>query len=154
MSSIEKIRVYLNEHGSGKATDIARSLGCPRREVNSILYYNKDLFNKNQFNQWELIDVIDNLPGHAVQEALVKEYRPERSIFVKNIDLVERITELLKKHSSLSVRTIADHLAEPRSEVTRRLHSFQGFYPDYTDGCKTAENSKSLFATRRLIRGL
>lgn len=29
-----------------------------------------------------------------------------------------------------------------------------GFYPDYTDGCKTAENSKSFLATRRLIRGL
>ena len=29
-----------------------------------------------------------------------------------------------------------------------------GFYPDYTDVSKTAENSKSLFATRRLIRGL
>ena len=134
MSSIEKIRVYLNEHGSGKATDIARSLGCPRKAVNSTLYYNKDVFKKNLFNQWELIDTTDNLPGQAVQEGLVKEYRPERSIFVENIDLVERITELLKKHSSLSVRTIADHLDEQRSIVTRRLHSFQSIFE------KTADN--------------
>jgi len=35
-----------------------------------------------------------------------------------------------------------------------REDNTKGFYPDYTDGCKTAENSKSLLATRRLIRGL
>lgn len=139
MPSIEKIRAYLNEHGSGKATDIALSLGCSRGAVNSILYYNKDIFNKNLFNEWELVVITENLHGHAVQEVLVKEYGPERSIFVKNIDLVERITELLKKHSSLSVRTIADHLGEPRSEITRRLHSFQSIFERTDDNVWSAK---------------
>jgi CRP-like cAMP-binding protein len=41
---------------------------------------------------------------------------------------------------------------QPRSATIKSLEN--GFYPDFTDGYKTPENSKSLLATRRRIRGL
>jgi superfamily I DNA/RNA helicase len=128
VATLEKIRDYLSEHSSAKVKDIATSLGCTRKSVNSILYYNSAIFNKNTTNQWTLENTTDNLPVRKAQEVFDPEPLPENTIIIENIDLVERTKDLLKQHVLLKVRDIAEQLDEPRAMVTRTLHSFQNVF--------------------------
>lgn len=133
MTNITKIIEYLTDHPLTKAKDIARSLGATRKTVNSILYHNTDKFYKNEANCWCLEESSYGKAKDALPEIRIPQYQPENTVIVEDIDLVERIKELLKEQALLKVRDIAEQLDESRSLVSRTLHSFQAIFEKNDD---------------------
>jgi len=133
VATIEKIRGFLSECSSARVKDIATSLGCTRKSVNTILYSNADLFHKNPANQWALEEATDTETAFSVREVLTPEHQSGSTIVVENIDLVERIKDLLKQHFFLKVRDIGEKLDEPRTLVSRTLHSYENVFEKADD---------------------
>jgi superfamily I DNA/RNA helicase len=128
MANLDKIKQYLSKHPFSKAKEIARSMGYTRKAVNSILYYNSDIFQKNEANCWDLEAAAKSISANLPPEVSFPKHQVENTIVVEDIDLVERIKELLKKHTSLKTRDVAEQLDESRSLVNRTLHSFQAIF--------------------------
>ena len=133
MTNITKIIEYLTDNPFTKAKDIARSMETTRKTVNSILYHNTDKFYKNEANCWYLEESSYGKAKDALPEIRIPQYQPENTVIVEDIDLVERIKDLLKKQTLLKVRDIAEQLDESRSLVSRTLHSFQAIFEKNDD---------------------
>lgn len=128
MVTLEKIRDYLLENTSAKVKDIAKNLGCTRKAVNSILYYNSTVFIKDLANKWSLKKNTENLLFNQEDEVKPAVHEPENTIIIDDIDIVERIKDVLKQYDHLKVRDIAEQLEESRIIIARTLNSFQGVF--------------------------
>lgn len=133
LADITKIIEYLSEHPLMKAKDIARKMGTSRKAVNSVLYHNTDKFHKDETNCWYVEGSLDGRSKNTTTEIRISQYQLENTVIVEDIDLVERIKELLKKQTLLKVRDIAEQLDESRSLVSRTLHSFQAIFEKNDD---------------------
>ena len=111
---------------------------------------------------WGLVNAIDGTnvnPLELVSNELIPmtdwEVHDFGIKFIKN-HIKNQGNEILSSQSSLTIypNIWFKDLKNGKTHWVIVKSARHGFYPDYTDGCKTAENSKSLFATRRLIRGL
>ena len=64
----------------------------------------------------------------SVRDVAVHQYQPQNTVFVKNIDLVEKIKNILKKYPLVKARDIAYELRENRGLINRTLHSYQDIF--------------------------
>ncbi|MCU8005346.1 hypothetical protein [Shewanella sp. SM96] len=128
MTLIDEIKDYLKSNQYVKAKALAKNLNKTRREINSLLYSYTHTFQKNEENQWSLIDLSQSeISNEAFSNK--QTYRDTDAVLVvKNIDLVDRLKDTLQKSPNLNIITLSLSLNVSRQLVERTLHSYQDFF--------------------------
>lgn len=128
------MKIYLADKPWLKAKIIASNLGESRRAVTSVLRANSETFKESQDHTWSIIDIAGAiLDGRDIPTSSVPDFPPDSQVFVENIDLVERVKEILKAYGFLKIRDIAERLNVSRSLTNRTLHSFQNVFEKTED---------------------
>ena len=160
MTEIEKLKRFLSENPLAKIRDISQSLGLTRREASKILHYNPRVFQKDDLNHWSLFNEAGDHELLVAARMLPPSVTETNSIVVENLDLVERIRDVLKVYDALKVSQIASRLDANRGLVSRTLNSYGNIFEkkvskewsikgDYVDNSTgpDADFSDSVFGT-------
>lgn len=133
MTLIDEIKDYLKSNQYVKAKALAKHLNKTRREINSLLYSYPYTFQKNEDDQWSLIDLSQSeISNEAFSNK--QTYRiTDAVLVVKNIDLVDRLKDTLQKTPNLNIITLSLSLNVSRQLVARTLHSYQDFFEKSED---------------------
>ena len=128
MTAIAEVHQYLNKNPWAKVKDISRSLRLSRKATSKLLHYNPATFQKNELNRWSLCD--QTHIGTLIDAAskLPPAITEENSIIVDNLDLVERIKDLLKINTGLRVSEIGTRLDANRRLVSLTLNSYKNVF--------------------------
>ena len=135
MNLLNAIKEYVAENPLVKAKEIAKHLGVKCKEVNSLLYNNSDMFNKDDKYQWELSDEYAHLrmPNSIKPGSNKSEERTSARIFIEGIDLFGRIKNILESGDNLALDDIAFSLDEPYESVMRVLSAYPDVFKKYND---------------------
>ena len=128
MTAIAEVHQYLNKNPWAKAKDISRSLRLSRKATSKLLHYNPATFQKNELNRWSLCDQTHIGTLIDVASKLPPAITEENSIIVDNLDLVERIKDLLKINTGLRVSEIGTRLDANRRLVSLTLNSYKNVF--------------------------
>ncbi len=128
MTAIAEVHQYLNKNPWAKVKDISRSLRLSRKATSKLLHYNPATFQKNELNRWSLCDQTHIGTLIDVASKLPPAITEENSIIVDNLDLVERIKDLLKINTGLRVSEIGTRLDANRRLVSLTLNSYKNVF--------------------------